>query len=184
MGKKTLLLCTILLFTLLAMAQTQKLSGKVLNEKNEPMVGVSVKVMGGSGTATNVEGRFTVVLTVGTKYELEFSAIGYTTKKVNDIEVGKALDNELSIVMEPASQNLTGVTVRATSRRKESTNALLSFQKNNTSLSSGIAADFIKRTPDKNTGEVLKRVSGASIQDNKYVVVRGLSDRYNQAHDK
>src|SRR4030095_1185409 len=55
------------------------------------------------------------------------------------------------------------------------------FQKNNTSVSSGLAADFIKRTPDKNTGEVLKRVSGASIQENKFVVVRGLGDRYNTA---
>lgn len=44
-----------------------------------------------------------------------------------------------------------------------------------------MAADFIRRTPDKNTSEVLKRVSGTSIQDNKFVVVRGLSDRYNTA---
>ncbi|MBP7931403.1 MAG: TonB-dependent receptor, partial [Chitinophagaceae bacterium] len=51
----------------------------------------------------------------------------------------------------------------------------------NTALSSGLAADFIRRTPDKNTGEVLKRVSGAAIQDNKFVIVRGLSDRYNSA---
>jgi hypothetical protein len=48
-------------------------------------------------------------------------------------------------------------------------------------MSSGLAADFIRRTPDRNTSDVLKRVSGASIQDNKFVVVRGLSDRYNQA---
>ena len=48
-------------------------------------------------------------------------------------------------------------------------------------MSSGLAADFIRRTPDKNTGEVLKRVSGASIQDNRFVIVRGLSDRYNAA---
>ena len=33
----------------------------------------------------------------------------------------------------------------------------------------------------KNTGEVLRRVSGASIQDNKFVIIRGLSDRYNSA---
>jgi hypothetical protein len=48
-------------------------------------------------------------------------------------------------------------------------------------MSSGLAADFIRRTPDRNTGEVLKRVSGASIQDGKFVIVRGLSDRYNSA---
>ncbi|HEY0899178.1 MAG TPA: TonB-dependent receptor, partial [Sphingobacteriaceae bacterium] len=39
--------------------------------------------------------------------------------------------------------------------------------------------DQIRRSPDKNTSEVLKRVSGTSIQDNKFVIVRGLADRYN-----
>ena len=29
------------------------------------------------------------------------------------------------------------------------------------------------------TGEVLKRVSGTSVQDNKFVIVRGLNERYN-----
>ncbi|MBN8876830.1 MAG: TonB-dependent receptor [Sphingobacteriales bacterium] len=174
------LLLTVLSFTIVS-AQTQRLTGKVLNEKNEPLAGVSVKIGGGIGTSTDIEGRFSFTLNTGVKYELEISAIGYSSKKINDIEVGKGIDNELNIVLEEATQNLIGVTVKATSRRQESTIALLAFQKNNTSLSSGIAADFIKRTPDKNTGEILKRVSGASIQDNKYVIVRGLSDRYNQA---
>jgi TonB dependent receptor/CarboxypepD_reg-like domain/TonB-dependent Receptor Plug Domain len=176
---------TLLLFVCIASfssAQTLKLTGKIVNSKNEPLTGVSVKVVGANtGTASDVEGRFSITLEEGKKYELEFSAVGYAPKKVNEIEVGKNLDNVLNIVLEFASQNLSGVTVQATSRRKESTAALLTFQKNNTSLSSGIAADFIRRTPDKNTGEILKRVSGASIQDNKYVIVRGLSDRYNQA---
>lgn len=159
-----------------------KLSGKVLNSKNEPVAGVSVKLINTTGgTTTDVEGRYVLTLSPGKKYELEFSAIGYTSKLVNDIEVGQALDNELNIVLEIAPKNIEGVVVRATSRRQESTAALLSFQKNNISLSSGLAADFIRRTPDKNTGEILKRVSGASIQDNKFVIVRGLSDRYNAA---
>lgn len=162
-------------------AQTIRFTGKVVNTKNEPLAGVSVKVTGGTGTATDVEGRYALTLTAGKKYELEFSAVGYATKKVNDIDVTQGGDNELTVVLEIESQSLTGIVIKATSRRQENTVALLNFQKNNTSLSSGIAADFIKRTPDRNTGEVLKRVSGASIQDNKYVVIRGLSDRYNQA---
>lgn len=174
------LLVSILFFTHVS-SQPLRLTGKVVNDKNEPLAGVSIVVVGGGGTSTDVEGRFGLNLTPGKKYELAFSIIGYATKKVNDIEVGQGLDNELNIVLNAATQNLTGVTVRSTSRRQENTNTLLAFQKNNTALSSGLAADFIRRTPDRNTGEVLKRVSGASIQDNKYVIVRGLSDRYNQA---
>ncbi|HEY6503344.1 MAG TPA: outer membrane beta-barrel protein [Chitinophagaceae bacterium] len=159
-----------------------KLTGKILNNKNEPVPGVSIKIVGAQGGATSdVEGRYSITLVPGQKYELEFSASGYTTKRVNDIEVAAGLDNELNVVLEIVVKDITGVTVKSTSRRQESTNSLLVFQKNNIAMSSGLAADFIRRTPDKNTGEVLRRVSGASIQDNKFVIVRGLSDRYNSA---
>jgi len=48
-------------------------------------------------------------------------------------------------------------------------------------VSQVIGIEAIKKSPDRNTGEVLKRVSGVSLFEGKYIVVRGLSDRYNQA---
>lgn len=48
-------------------------------------------------------------------------------------------------------------------------------------MTNGISAEQIGRTPDKNIGESLKRISGVSTMDNKFVVVRGISDRYNAA---
>lgn len=173
-----------LLFSLMTFVlhAQEKLTGKIINTRNEPVSGVSVRIAGTqTGTTTDVEGRYSLNLTPGQKYELEFSAINYISKKVSDVVIGQGLDNELDIVLEFAPSDLAGITVRTTSRRLESTNTLLNFQKNNTAVSSGIAADFIRRTPDKNTGEVLRRVSGTSIQDNKFVVIRGLSDRYNSA---
>lgn len=165
-----------------AHSQQDRISGKVTNEKNEPIPGVTVKITGQQGgTATDVEGRYTLTLSPGKRYEIEFSAIGYAPKKVNDVTIGQGVSEELNVVLEVAAKSIEGVVVRSTSRRQENTAAMLSFQKNNISLSSGLAADFIRRTPDKNTGEVLKRVSGASIQDNRFVIIRGLSDRYNTA---
>lgn len=181
MGLRTILLLLSAFTSLSISAQNIQLNGKVTNEKNEPIVSATVNVIGQRGTSSDVEGRYSIKLTPGKKYEIEFSAVGYATKRINDVTIGQGLDNELNIVLEVTNQKLEEVVVRATTRRQESTVALLNFQKNNTSLSSGIAGDFIRRTPDKNTGEVLRRVSGASIQDNKYVIVRGLSDRYNQA---
>src|SRR5690606_6761580 len=167
--------------SLLTYAQNNWITGKVTNERNEPLPGVSVKIIGhNGGTATDVDGRYTLQVSPGVSYELEFSAIGYVTKKVHDIFISQGLE-EINIVLETAAKSIEAVVVRSTSRRQENTAALLSFQRNNISLSSGLAADFIKRTPDKNTGEVLKRVSGASLQDNRFVVIRGLSDRYNSA---
>jgi hypothetical protein len=39
----------------------------------------------------------------------------------------------------------------------------------------------IKKTPERNLGDALKRVSGVTIQNDKFVLVRGLADRYNSA---
>nr|WP_242692223.1 TonB-dependent receptor [Aridibaculum aurantiacum] len=153
--------------------------GKISNESNDPLSGATIKIEGGKSTAADVEGRFTFRLNPGT-YSLVISRVGYTAKTIADVVVKANTENVVDVVLDLNKSNVETVTVRSSIRR-ESTNALIAFQKNNSSMSSGLAADFIRRTPDKNTGEVLKRVSGASIQDNKFVVVRGLSDRYNQA---
>lgn len=180
MLRKTLSLAISFLFiSVLATAQSIRLSGRVLNQKNEPIPGATISVQGiDRALAADVEGRFVLSLEAGKKYAITVSSAGYNTKIVEDVEVAVNGDNNITIVLE--NKTLEQVVVRSSVRR-ESTAALINFQKNNTSLSSGLAADFIRRTPDKNTGEVLRRVSGASIQDNKFVVVRGLSDRYNSA---
>jgi len=64
---------------------------------------------------------------------------------------------------------------------KESTTELLRLQKNSVTSVDGINAETFKRTPDSKVSDVFKRVSGISVIDNKFVVVRGLNDRYNFA---
>ncbi|MBM3159408.1 MAG: TonB-dependent receptor [Bacteroidetes bacterium] len=179
------LLFTVLLFAASqATAQLIPFVGKVINIKNEPLVGAYVTIEGTNATtlSTDVEGKFYTKLEAGKKYIFKITNTGYESKQVADILASPNQENILEIVMqESAKSNLQSITLTSSSRRQENTSALLSFQRNNISLSSGLAADFIRRTPDKNTGEVLKRVSGTSIQDNKFVIVRGLSDRYNAA---
>jgi Outer membrane protein beta-barrel family/Carboxypeptidase regulatory-like domain/TonB-dependent Receptor Plug Domain len=183
MQLRRLLFTLALILPVLLKAQNITLSGRVTNPKNEPVSGASVVVKPINRTlVTDVEGRFSISLEPGKKFTLEISAISFAPKTITDIEVGKTIDNNIDIVLEPAVKEMEGIIIRTSStRRQENTVAMLSFQKNNSALSSVMAADFIRQTPDNNTGEVLKRVSGASIQENKYVIVRGLSDRYNMA---
>lgn len=167
-----------------ARAQTAGLSGRVLNEKNEPVSGASVKVVStAEGTTTNIEGRYILKLIPGKKYELEFSAVGYESKIVTDVEVAEGKVNELNIVVAIAAKSLEGVIVTAkrSSARLETVASAIQFQKNTNTVASVISAESIRRSPDKNTGEVLKRIPGVSLQGGRFVVVRGLADRYNQA---
>jgi TonB-dependent receptor len=163
-------------------AQFQKLSGKVLNDKNEPIAGVTIKVTSGEGTSTNVDGQFELNIAPGKKYEVRFSAVGYKAKMVSDVEVLAGQVNELNLVLETESKDLNNIVITASSNsRKETVNSLITYQKNTNTIAQVVSAEAIRRSPDKNTGEVLKRVPGTSIQEGKYLVVRGLADRYNQA---
>ena len=131
-GKKTIL--TIIfstIFIIAAHAQTIRLTGKVLNEKNEPLAGVSVKIVGGGGTTTDIEGRFSISLIPGKKYDIEISAVGYAAKTINETEVMAGQVNDLSITLEVKAQTGDNVVVSAktSTARKETVSAIIAFQK-------------------------------------------------------
>jgi outer membrane receptor protein involved in Fe transport len=181
---RLVLVCLFSICTLFSFAQAQRLSGKILNERNEPLAGVSVKVVGTNvGTSTDVEGRFSLNLIPQQKYELEFSAIGYETKTISDVEVLPNQVNELNAVLtiKAKANEEVVVTARRSSARLETAASVISFQRNTNTVASVISAESIRRSPDRNTGEVLKRTPGASIQEGRFIIVRGLPDRYNQA---
>ena len=185
MAKTILLFCFFLTgFVVIVTAQPGKIVGKVTNANIEPLAGVSITVDGQTGgVRTDIEGRFSLPADPAKKYNLTFSFVGYSSKTLFDVSVDASGIQAVDVVLENAKKELETVIVQATrtNARRETTASLLNFQKNNAGVASVLAADFIRRTPDRNTGEVLKRVSGASIQDNKFVIVRGLSDRYNAA---
>ncbi|HEY8915031.1 MAG TPA: TonB-dependent receptor [Chitinophaga sp.] len=156
-----------------------RVSGKVVDNKNEPLPGVTIQVQGGQGTVTNVDGTYELQLEPGT-YTLTFSYISYDTRKITEVVVTDKGITPLNVSLKSGGSRLKEVTVTANYKRA-SVEGLYALQKNNSAITDGISAEQISRTPDKNIGEVLKRVSGLSTMENKYVVVRGLSERYNQA---
>ncbi len=171
----------LLIMSISSSAQSVNVRGKIINTKNEPVPGASIVIQETKKlVSANLEGEFTFTLEKGKRYSVLVSSTGYQSKSVDEIDPATLVDEPLVIVLEPKVTTGESIVIRST-RRQESTVALLTFQRTSSSMASGLAADFIRRTPDKNTGEVLKRVSGASIQDNRFVVVRGLSDRYNAA---
>lgn len=171
-----------LFFIYIGFTQAIKLTGKVTDEKNQPLPNVSVSINGNRGTTTGSDGSFQLNLNPGSKYDLTFSSIGYETKLVSDVEAFSDQLNELNVVLMIATKTETGVIITArTTQRKETVNSLLQFQKNTNTVASVISAETIRRSPDRNTGEVLKRTPGTSLQDGKFIIVRGLADRYNQA---
>jgi TonB-dependent receptor len=171
---------TVLLYKLPAPVKPGKISGRVLDEKGETLPGVSVRVIEtGGGSQTSVNGDYILSLHPGT-YTLEFSYISFQTQRITGVVVTEDKNTSLSIALKPASSALKEVVVTAT-YRKASVEGLLVRQKNASEISNGISAEQLARTPDKNIGESLKRISGVSSIDNKFVLVRGIGERYNTA---
>ncbi len=181
--KKAFITLLFVCFSAIVFAQgTGKITGKVTDKKTgEAIIGAGVKVVGTSiGVATDVEGSYTVGGLTPGKYVLSISYISYQPKNITEIEVKANEVTVVNIILEEATSTLNQVVISG-SVKQESINTLYASQKNSPRISSGITADQIRKSPDKNTSEVLKRVSGASIQDGKFLVIRGLSDRYNVA---
>ncbi|MBS1510815.1 MAG: carboxypeptidase-like regulatory domain-containing protein [Bacteroidetes bacterium] len=168
--------------SLSSLAQKGKIEGKITDTKTgQPIAGVSVVLNGTkTGASTNVDGYFVITADAG-KHTITLSSTSYEEKKVDEIDVEAGKVTHLDISMNVKAKTGEAVVVRSTSARKESVAALIGYQKNTPVVAQVISAEAIRRSPDKNTGEVLKRVPGASVQDGKYLVVRGLADRYNQA---
>ena len=161
---------------------TGKIAGTVADKKTgETLIGAAVKIVGTTkAVGTDVDGKYILGGLADGKYTLEITYVTYSTKRITDVEVKSNATTTLNIVMDESSQTLNQIVVTA-SFKQESVNSLYAQQKNSAVISDGISSDQIKKSPDKNTSEALRRVSGATIQDNKFVVVRGLSDRYNSA---
>jgi TonB-dependent receptor len=180
---KILVLVFSILFAGLASAQTNgKIAGKVSDKKTgEELIGVSVIIEGTTiAVATDIEGKYTLSVKPGT-YNVVFSYVSYQKKVVTGVVVKEGQTTLLNSLLDDAAQDLKEVVIQAEARRETSA-ALLLDQKRSSSISDGVSADLIRKSGDATTSDVMKRVSGTSIQDNKFAIIRGLNDRYNTAY--
>lgn len=157
-----------------------KFSGTVIDGKSRSaLVGATIKLIpGGRNILTDVEGKFLIELKQNETYQIEVSSAGFDRKLLTDVNPDS--DNGITISLSPKMKDMQEVVVKS-SGKKESVASLYLMQRNSSSIQDGISAESIRKSPDKNTGEVIRRVSGVSVQDNKFVVIRGLNERYNVA---
>lgn len=164
------------------MAQNGSITGKINDAKTgEELIGVTITLEGTSiGTTSDYEGNFKLQNIKPGTYNVLLSYVSYAKKTLQGIVIAAGKTETINVSLKATQKELNEVVVQAELKR-ESAATLLVQQKNASSISDGLSTEVIRKTPDRNTGDVLKRVSGATIQDNKYAVIRGLPDRYNAA---
>ena len=156
----------------------QQIKGVVIDQKSkETLIGAVITVDGTNVKAiTNIDGNFQIDgLDKDKKYTLYINYVGYKTQKIDGVQ---AKDADQVIALQPDEQQLKEVTVTAVERRNTDA-AMIQVAKNSPVIVSNVSAQEISRTQDTNAGEVIRRVPGVSLIDDKFVMVRGLSQRYN-----
>jgi outer membrane receptor protein involved in Fe transport len=166
-----------------ALAQsTGRIVGRVISqETGEPISGAHVSVEGTSlATLTNMDGRYMIQNVEAGAHALLVRVIGFGSKTVTGVQVEAGGVAVLDVSMSPRALELDGITVSATVERG-STTALLAERRKSAAVVDAVGSEQISRSPDGDAAAVLARAPGVSVVDNKYVLVRGLGDRYGAA---
>ncbi|HDR52559.1 MAG TPA: TonB-dependent receptor, partial [Mariniphaga anaerophila] len=168
-----------ILFTLFSFAQKGGLKGTVTDSKTgESLVGTTIIVQGTTtGTITDFDGNFNLPELTAGPYNLVISFISYESQIIR-VEIEAGAETVLNVQLEPATVDIGEVQVVA-KRRTDTDMSIISNLKAQTLIVSGISAQQISRSQDKDAAEVIRRVPGITITDGRFVIVRGLVERYN-----
>ncbi len=161
-----------------AFAQQGTVSGMIVDaETGEELIGATVQVQGtGTGTVTDISGNYQLKLDPGT-YTLQYSYVSYSPKTVEGVAVKAGEVNRIDISLQSDDVQLQEVIVQAEQINNNEV-ALLKLQQKSFAVQDGISIGEIRRIGASNSAEAMKNVTGATVEDGKYVVMRGLGDRY------
>lgn len=154
-----------------------RFAGTIKDKKTgEAIIGAILRI-GGQVTQTDAEGRFATDMPVGS-YKVSVSYVGYAAINLEAITIKPGKETHLEITMSEDENTLGEVVV--TERRATGTNiALIQQIREARAVVSGIAAEQIARSQDRDASEVVRRIPGVSVIQNRFIVIRGLPQRYN-----
>lgn len=165
--------------TLYLSGQNGILRGTVFDAgTGELLPGVAIQIDGTTiGTITDLDGKFNLSTNPGT-YTIRISYVSYEPVLLNDIVI---IEGEVTLLdnigLDVANTEIAEAVI--TGRRIENTEtALMTIKRKSPNLIDGISSAKLKKTGDSDAASAMKRVTGVSVSEGKYVYIRGLSDRY------
>ena len=170
------------LFSSQVNAQTGAISGTVLDDNNNPVKEFTVRLSIANKATVDLEkGTFLFSALPAGTYTVEIKALGFETFKSASLAVQEGQTTTTQAILKTKSQTTGEIRIERKSDKNKGDLEVTKMQINQAGVVDGINKNTFIKTPDSRVSQVFKRVSGASVQDNKFVVVRGLSDRYNFA---
>ena len=163
-------------------AKSGRVVGRIVDAgTGQGLSDVTVQIVGTSlGTMSGVDGRFAIRGIPAGTVTVFARRIGYQPKTVTGLflDAGQTLEQNISIGT--ATYTLGAITVSAAKERGSVAEAT-DQQRISINVVSAITTEQIAKSPDGDAAQSVKRVSGVTVQDGKYVFVRGLGERYTTA---
>lgn len=171
MGARMDKIIFILLLFLSTISNGQELKGKVVDESNQPLPFVSIRIVGTTqGTQTDLSGEYK--LSLENNSEVVFYCVGFEEYKFT------TNGGEFNLTMKPKSVEVKEVEVSA-KKIRSSENTLLMDKKESVGVETSIGSTELTKKGITNVEDGLKKITGITFNNGK-LNTRGLDDRYNQ----
>lgn len=163
----------------LAAQGTGRIIGRVVeSQQGAPVAGATVELVGiARSGVTAVDGRYILERVPAGPVSIRARMIGFGPKVVTGVVVPDGGSVAQDIALSTEVVQLAEIEVSAESERG-TVNRALEEQRNATNIVSAITSEQIAKSPDGDAGQAVQRVSGVTVQDGRYVFVRGLGERY------
>ncbi len=160
-------------------ARAGRLVGRILDqESGAGVTDAGVQVVGTTlGVQSGVDGRFQIAGVPAGTVTIQVRRLGYAPKTVTGIQLAPNQTLEQNVALAPAGVRLEAMVVSAAAE-KGSVSEALDAQRTATAIVSSITSEQISKSADGDAAQAVQRVSGVTVQDGRYVFVRGLGERY------
>ncbi|MBI3511049.1 MAG: TonB-dependent receptor [Bacteroidetes bacterium] len=165
-------------------SETGSVSGTISDKVTGELLGGAVVFIdstsvGKKGTSSDFDGNYKITgMPIGI-YKIRFSAQSYKTQLITGVEIKSGQKNiVLNVVMEPSTVMDSEVVIKEI-RISNTESSVAAEMKNEDKAVSVIGGAQISKSQDRDASEVVKRIPGVTIIDNRFIMVRGLSERYN-----
>ena len=154
------------------------LGGRVLNSENgAPVANARVFVAGTPlDIVTDAEGRFSAPITPG-NYAISVIAPEFGSQTLDGVEIVSEQTTERTIELTPSGVELPEFVVLEPFV-EGSLAAFVEEKRTSSAVTDILGAEQISRAGDSDAAGALKRVTGLTLVDGKFVYVRGLGERY------
>lgn len=168
-----------LFIALTGFGQLADITGTVTNvHTGERIPGVHLEITGTTfQTISDPNGIYKFQNVPAGEIEIAATSVSYE-KFFSKIDVAPGQVLIVDVPMFISSKEIKNVTVSAR-RRTNTQNAVVQETREAKSLISGISRQQISVSQDANAAQVMQRVPGVTVIENRFIMIRGLSERYN-----